>query len=147
MINPDGVTLGSARSSLIGCDLNRRWGNPNPLIHPEIYFLKQELAEKTAEGAPGVNIFMDLHGHNKKENLFLYGCNKVVDEGLVSWTKTRLIPKIIASLEPIFDFNSCRFLTDRDKINTARITVWNELKVANSYTLECSLFGKNLFSS
>ena len=41
MINPDGVTIGNARGSLVGLDLNRRWSDPNPTIHPEIYFLKE----------------------------------------------------------------------------------------------------------
>jgi murein tripeptide amidase MpaA len=40
MVNPDGVVLGNSRSSLAGVDLNRRWGNPNATIHPELYFLK-----------------------------------------------------------------------------------------------------------
>ena len=40
MINPDGVAIGNARSSLAGCDLNRRWATPSSSIHPEIYFLK-----------------------------------------------------------------------------------------------------------
>ena len=40
MVNPDGVVIGNSRSSLAGMDLNRRWAQPNPLVHPEIYFLK-----------------------------------------------------------------------------------------------------------
>jgi murein tripeptide amidase MpaA len=40
MVNPDGVVVGNSRSSLAGVDLNRRWSNPVPNIHPEIYFLK-----------------------------------------------------------------------------------------------------------
>ena len=43
MINPDGVVIGNSRSSLAGVDLNRRWGNPNATIHPEIYFLKNNI--------------------------------------------------------------------------------------------------------
>lgn len=43
MINPDGVVLGNSRSSLAGVDLNRRWGNPNAIMHPEIYFLKENM--------------------------------------------------------------------------------------------------------
>lgn len=41
LINPDGVTIGNSRSSLVGLDLNRRWAEPNASIHPEIYFLKK----------------------------------------------------------------------------------------------------------
>jgi hypothetical protein len=43
MINPDGVVTGNARSSLSGIDLNRRWSLPSPIMHPEIYFLKENL--------------------------------------------------------------------------------------------------------
>jgi murein tripeptide amidase MpaA len=43
MINPDGVIIGNSRTSMIGLDLNRRWTQPNPIIHPEVYFLKTEL--------------------------------------------------------------------------------------------------------
>ena len=48
MINPDGVTIGNSRASLVGLDLNRRWADPNPSIHPEIYFLKR-IMQKQAE--------------------------------------------------------------------------------------------------
>jgi murein tripeptide amidase MpaA len=40
MVNPDGTTIGNSRCSLVGLDLNRRWAEPNPVIHSEIYFLK-----------------------------------------------------------------------------------------------------------
>lgn len=43
MINPDGVTIGNSRSSLLGIDLNRRWTNPHCIAHPEIYFLKASM--------------------------------------------------------------------------------------------------------
>ena len=43
MINVDGVVIGNARSSLVGLDLNRRWNVPNPILHPEIYFLKKNM--------------------------------------------------------------------------------------------------------
>ena len=34
MINPDGVIHGNYRSSLAGCDLNRKWKNPHLKYHP-----------------------------------------------------------------------------------------------------------------
>jgi len=40
MVNPDGVTIGNSRCSLVGLDLNRRWSDPNPVVHSEIFFLK-----------------------------------------------------------------------------------------------------------
>lgn len=44
MINPDGVVIGNSRCSLAGLDLNRRWSEPNPILHPEIYYLKTNMA-------------------------------------------------------------------------------------------------------
>lgn len=41
-------------------------------------------------------MFIDLHGHNKDYDCFFYGCNKAPNEGLLSWTKTRILPKIMA---------------------------------------------------
>lgn len=40
MLNPDGVIHGNYRCSLAGCDLNRRWKNPNRNFHPEIYYAR-----------------------------------------------------------------------------------------------------------
>ena len=79
----------------------------------------------------------------QKENCFFYGCNKAADEGILSWTKTRLLPKIYASVEEIFDYQSCRFKQDKHKLNSARVVVWNEMKVTNSFTLETSMYAKS----
>jgi hypothetical protein len=146
MLNPDGVVLGNSRSSLAGVDLNRRWSNPNATMHPELYFLKMSMRE-TKKASDGISIFCDLHGHNKNSNCFIYGCNKAPNEGLLSWTKTRLLPKIFASQEPIFDFNMCKFSQEKTKYNTARVVVWNEFKVTNSFTLETSQYGMRIDQS
>ena len=38
MLNPDGVVHGNYRCSQLGCDLNRRWKEPNRLLHPAIFY-------------------------------------------------------------------------------------------------------------
>ena len=93
MVNPDGVIIGNSRSSLAGVDLNRRWCNPSATLHPELYFLKKSMANGLKNSA-GISLFCDLHGHNKANNCFFYGCSKAPNEGLLSYTKTRLLPKI-----------------------------------------------------
>jgi hypothetical protein len=137
MINVDGVVLGNARASLAGCDLNRRWGKPDLKMHPELFNLKQSM-QATANETAGINMFLDLHGHNKDNNCFFYGCNKAPNEGLLSWTKTRILPKIMAAYEPILDFTKCKFSQDKTKYNTARVVIWNELNVTSSFTIETS---------
>ncbi len=61
---------------------------------------------------------------------------------MVSWTKTRLFPKIFAKNEKIFEYSYCKFQQDRSKLSTARAVVWNEMKVTNSFTCEISMYGK-----
>lgn len=140
MINPDGVIIGNSRSSLAGVDLNRRWCNPNATMHPELFFLKNSMAYDHKHSA-GITLFCDLHGHNKANNCFFYGCNKAPNEGLLSWTKTRLLPKIYENFDPIFNFDNCKFSQEKQKYNTARVVIWNEFQVTNSFTLETSMHG------
>jgi len=40
MINPDGVIVGNNRTSFLGRDLNRNYDNPNVMLTPETYYLK-----------------------------------------------------------------------------------------------------------
>ena len=48
MLNPDGVIVGNYRTSLSGFDLNRQWVNPDKLLSPEIFAMKQ-MVKKTLE--------------------------------------------------------------------------------------------------
>jgi murein tripeptide amidase MpaA len=41
MINPDGVIAGNYRSSISGNDLNRRFLQPDPKLHPEVTALRR----------------------------------------------------------------------------------------------------------
>jgi murein tripeptide amidase MpaA len=54
MINVDGVVIGNSRTSLVGLDLNRRWTEPNPLIHPEVFFLKKEMLNTHKKSDGGI---------------------------------------------------------------------------------------------
>ncbi len=86
-------------------------------------------------------VYCDLHCHSKKMNSFIYGCNTAANGGFTSWTKTRLLPRILAKQTPLFNFKDCRFRIDPEKLGTARVIVWKEFGVTNSFTLENSFFG------
>lgn len=45
MLNPDGVINGNYRTSLAGCDLNRKWKKPDRELHSEIFAVKKYLSE------------------------------------------------------------------------------------------------------
>ena len=78
MMNPDGVINGNYRCSLAGCDLNRRWKHPSNVIHPTIYATKKLAKQLHLER--GVVLFCDLHGHSRKQNVFMYGCDNRADQ-------------------------------------------------------------------
>ncbi|GMH79310.1 hypothetical protein TrLO_g8391, partial [Triparma laevis f. longispina] len=72
MLNPDGVINGNYRTSLAGVDLNRRWDNPDYELHPTIYKVKELVAR--FKKCRRVVLQCDIHGHSRKEGLFVYGC-------------------------------------------------------------------------
>ena len=109
------------------------------MIHPSVHALRRMLTQKKAKGR--TLIYCDLHGHSKKLNSFVYGCNTAANGGFSSWTKVRLLPRLIASLTPRFHYNECTFRIEASKLGTGRIVLWNEFSVTNSFTMETSMFG------
>ena len=94
-----------------------------------------------ANDSKEILVFCDLHGHGKKNNSFMYGCDKAANGGFCSWTKVRLLPRIIAKNTPLFSYNDCTFRVEIDKQRTARVIFWKEFSVTNSFTLESSYYG------
>jgi len=140
ILNPEGVLAGNFRTSIVGTDLNRRWDKPDEILHPQIYFLKNYMKLLISIGKE-IFVYCDLHGHTRKNNAFIYGCNKAADGGFCSWTKVRLLPRILATKTPKFSYNDCGFRVEGDRLGTARVVVWKEFKVTNSFTFESSFFG------
>ena len=139
MLNPDGVLFGNNRTCLYGYDLNRQWRDPVIFQHPAIYYTKRFLAQFQEERE--ITIFCDFHGHSKKTSSFIYGCNLAANEGFTSWTKVRLLPRVLANCTPMFDYSSCRFKIQQSKLGTGRVVVWKEFGITNSFTLETSFHG------
>lgn len=153
MLNPDGVINGNYRCSLAGVDLNRVWSEPNRKIHPTIYHTKQ-MIRRLMEDRETL-LFCDMHGHSRKKNIFMYGCenkrarslpiydregyNPLVVQGRL---QEKVFPKILSENYPeAFSFQECNFKVQRSKESTARVVVWRELGLANSFTLEASFAG------
>ena len=96
MMNPDGVAVGNSRCNLSGADLNRKWDNPDPILHPEVFAVKKRLKKLSLKRE--ITIFCDLHGHSAKKHAFFYGCNRASEGGVSSWTKTHLLPRIFSRI-------------------------------------------------
>jgi len=168
MLNPDGVMLGNYRCSLAGLDLNRQWHKPNRKITPEIYYWKnymkkiQEsyclgLPEKVlgvptgpsgpprgsiehAAGSSGKLIFYcDLHGHSRKMDSFMYGCNNATH------ADEKIFPFLFSKVNPhLFNFEECRFKVQKSKRGTGRVVGWKELGVTSCFTLEATFAGSSI---
>lgn len=61
MLNPDGVIQGNHRTDLNGMDMNRRWSQPSPWIHPTIYAVKN--LSYLIKEERNIEVFCDIHGH------------------------------------------------------------------------------------
>ena len=138
-LNPDGVLKGNYRSSFSGVDLNRQWIAPNEYLHPTIWNMKKKL--ERIRKSMTILLYCDLHGHSKKTNSFVYGCNRAANGGFSSWTKVRLFPRILASKNHVLDIQSCKFKVEKGKLGTGRVVIWKEYDVTNSFTLENSFHG------
>ena len=138
MMNPDGVLVGNSRTSFAGCDLNRRWGKPNEIIHPEIYNTKQMILKLSTQR--NLAFIIDCHGHFGTFNSLFY-CNYKENK------KTcKLFPYICSRLSKIISYQQCTFAMPKYKLSTERISLFNELyddDNNNIVALETSFFGIN----
>ncbi len=139
MLNPDGVVRGNYRGDALGVDLNRRWNKPSKILHPTIYYSKQILKSYMENQ---VIVFCDMHGHSRKRNVFMYGC--LTPQTEINHHKynnlIKMIPYMFGQRSKFFQFNDCKFANEKEKESTARIVMFSELKIVNSYTLEATFY-------
>ena len=134
MINVDGVICGNTRTSLSGCDLNRRWTNPNIILHPEIFYSKEMIMNFSKKYK--IECIVDFHGHFGAFNSFFYGNFK---EDNFSFGK--YFPFSCAKKSKVIQFEKSKFKMPKFKNGTGRINLFHELNIENVFTLETSYFG------
>eukprot|EP00826_Nyctotherus_ovalis_P047985 TRINITY_DN560_c0_g5_i2.p1 TRINITY_DN560_c0_g5~~TRINITY_DN560_c0_g5_i2.p1 ORF type:complete len:555 (+),score=127.52 TRINITY_DN560_c0_g5_i2:321-1985(+) len=141
MLNPDGIIYGNYRCSLLGYDLNRHWKNPDKILQPTIFHAKELVRAMNEERE--VSLFCDLHGHSTQSSVFMYGCSWGVSESewLEKSAGVRLVPLLMAQMNSKFSYALSRFSMEKSKESTARIVVFKEFGVKNSYTCEASFLG------
>ena len=137
MLNPDGVINGNYRCSLVGADLNRRWKSPSSALHPIIYNFKRVI--KNTASNYEIDLICDLHGHSRKKNIFIYGCNFKRAPQIC-----KLFPYILSKISPVFSYSYSRFGVQKSKESTLRVALFRELKIPNIYTLEASFCGADM---
>ncbi|KAH9641938.1 hypothetical protein HF086_011688 [Spodoptera exigua] len=142
MLNPDGVIVGNNRCSLTGKDLNRQYRTVIRETYPPVWHTKVMIRRLQEEC--GVAMYVDLHAHSRKHNIFIYGCEsrKASDKRLQEQVFPLMLHKNAADK---FSFENCKFRIQRSKEGTGRVVVWM-LGVSNSYTMEASFGGSELGS-
>lgn len=134
MLNIDGVVVGNHRVNLSGVDLNRQWHEPSKKNHPTIFATKSMVRKVKEER--DIFLFCDIHGHNRKKNIFMYGCP--CGDGS---RREQIFPMIMAKNCDTFSLKDSAFSVPKDRENCARIVVAREFGVVYSYTLEISYLG------
>jgi len=95
-MNPDGSYRGHLRTNASGTNLNREWAEPSMERSPEVFLVKQKMADT------GVDLCLDIHGDEALPYNFIAGT-----EGVASWNEARdqqLIgfKRTLAALNPDF---------------------------------------------
>ncbi|XP_053256475.1 cytosolic carboxypeptidase 2 isoform X8 [Podarcis raffonei] len=140
MLNPDGVIVGNYRCSLAGRDLNRNYRTVLKEFFPCIWHTRA-MIKRVLEDRE-VLLYCDFHGHSRKNNIFMYGCNnKYAQERLFH---ERIFPLMLSKNIPDkFSFNSCKFQVQKCKEGTGRVVMWR-MGIVNSYTMESTFSGTTL---
>ena len=67
-MNPDGSVRGNLRTNAAGANLNREWMNPSYETSPEVFHVRNKIAEV------GCDLFLDIHGDESLPYIFVAGC-------------------------------------------------------------------------
>jgi hypothetical protein len=70
----------------------------------------------------------------------MYGCRVLNDP-----QASRLFPLMLSKINPYFSFTDCCFGVTKDKLSTARVALFNQLKTQSCiYTMESSFAGVDI---
>lgn len=130
MLNPDGVVQGNYRCGLAGADLNRAFQNPHRALHPTVWHLKERLRGRR------IDVYLDLHGHSKREGIFLYGGTYSREDDRTAQVK--LLPKLCSLASSDFKYYQCVFSIQDCKLTTARLVAFLQFGILHAYTVEAS---------
>ncbi|KAM4734629.1 cytosolic carboxypeptidase 2 [Anableps anableps] len=140
MLNPDGVVVGNYRCSLAGRDLNRNYKTLLKDSFPCVWHTRNMVERLMAETE--IVLYCDFHGHNRKNNVFMYGCSGQGNNSIKY--QERVFPLMMSkNASNKFSFRSCNFRVQKSKEGTGRIVMWR-LGIKNSYTMEATFGGSTL---
>lgn len=140
MVNPDGVIIGNFRCNLQGKDMNRRFfadDDETTLsdVCSEVELIKAYMRENLAGN---LRMFLDLHDHSKKKSICLWA-PKPADKYEIA--RTKVFSLILDDMTDVFRLEYCRYINEKTSKNSARMYIFQNYKLPDSYTIESSGFG------
>lgn len=95
-MNPDGSRRGHLRTNAAGRNLNREWENPELEASPEVYFVKEAMAEI------GADFLLDVHGDEALPYCFIAGTEGLKDWGPAQQAQLDFYRKTLAEVNADF---------------------------------------------
>jgi hypothetical protein len=83
-------------------------------------------------------MFLDVHSHSVDKGIFAYA--PLSDDG---WTQltTRRWSERLNEMSPYYNIDNCIIKNEKYKRNCARLGMFRDFALPNSYTIEASCFG------
>ena len=95
-------------------------------------YMKQNLPKSE------IRMFLDIHAHSAESSIFIFSPQHKHMQDIVT---TRNFASKLDETSEVFSIDKCTFQNEAYKKNCARLGVFRDHKVVNSYTIESSCYG------
>ena len=142
IVNPDGVVIGNYRCNTQGKDMNRHFfADDDPeglkIRLTEVELIRSYLKQNMPQGENMFRLFLDIHAHSAQNSIFVYA---PVDEEPSNNQIIKRFPMILDNLSPYFQYDNCKFGNEKYKKNCARLGVFRDWRIPNTFTIESSCY-------
>ena len=104
----------------------------------EVELIRSYLKDKLPKIEDKIRMFLDIHAHSAMQSIF---CYSPASEDPATNQIIRRFPMLLDNMSAYFQFDNCKFNNEKYKRNCARLGVYRDFDLANSYTIESSCFG------
>jgi len=100
-------------------------------------YLKNNLAKSKSGKNNHLQMFLDIHAHSSETSIFTYAPQSQDERSEVA----RKFTRILDEMSDYFSRDKCKFNNDKFKWNCARLGIFRDHNLSNSYTIESSCYG------
>lgn len=104
----------------------------------EVEVLKKFLKDTFPKESSRFAMFLDIHAHSAACSIFIYSPNPENDKDL---PYVKRLPTLLDINSPYFMLSNCKWANEKSKRNCARLSVYRDFGLLDSYTIESSCWG------